>query len=102
MGESMSFIYRIKEFFRRIFSRNMVVHERLPLNNDSNNNNENSFFSELKKDAKDHSNKRQIIEEINRNPDLIYSLSYTRLVQLNELYEERISELENELKTMQG
>ena len=35
-----------------------------------------------------------ILDEIERNPELIDKLSYERLVKLNQLYDEKITELE--------
>ena len=36
----------------------------------------------------------EILDEIERNPELIDKLSYERLVKLNQLYDEKITELE--------
>ena len=38
--------------------------------------------------------KNEILDEIERNPELIDKLSYERLVKLNQLYDEKITELE--------
>ena len=51
----------------------------------------------LQKDSKKYFNKKSILNEINKNPDLINTLSYSRLVQLNEIYEEKINELEKRI-----
>ena len=37
---------------------------------------------------------KEILDEIERNPELIDKLSYERLVKLNQLYDEKITELE--------
>ena len=57
-----------------------------------------TFQDKLKTDTNKYSNISSIIDDIDKSPDLIYTLSYSRLVQLNHLYEERIKELELELK----
>lgn len=62
---------------------------------------ENVFLNTLQKDNKDYFNKKTILEQIDQNPELIYSLSYSRLVQLNGIYEERISELERKISQAQ-
>ena len=56
-----------------------------------------SFMDTLQKDSKKYFNKKSILNEINKNPDLINTLSYSRLVQLNEIYEEKINELEKRI-----
>lgn len=50
----------------------------------------NNFMESLQKDTQNHLYKN----EIERNPELIDKLSYERLVKLNQLYDEKITELE--------
>ena len=54
---------------------------------------EKDFVALLKKNTNDYNNKNIIIEEIRKKPQIIDTLSYERLVQLNNLYQERIQEL---------
>ena len=61
---------------------------------------ENTFMDSIKKDSKEYLNKKSILDEINKNPDLIDTLSYSRFVQLNSLYEERISELKTKISQL--
>lgn len=58
---------------------------------------DNSFKS-LQKDTKDYQNKKELLDMISKNPSLIDSLSYERLVQLNAIYDEKIAELKLELE----
>ena len=60
-------------------------------------NEKNIFKDSLQRKSKENLNKKRILDEINKNPNLINTLSYSRLVQLNNLYEERISELERKI-----
>ena len=56
-------------------------------------NKENTFIDLLQKENKDYINKQKILDMIDKNPDLINTLSYERLLQLNRIYEEKINEL---------
>ena len=58
----------------------------------------NNFIDSLQKDTKNHLYKEEIIDEITKNPSIIDSLSYKRLVQLNQLCSEKINELELKIK----
>ena len=42
------------------------------------------------------------LQEVEKNPSLIDNLSYKRLKQLNQIYEERINELELKLKMLKN
>jgi len=86
-------------FIKKIFSsKKMLSLEDINKKEDVNMDLTDNFFETLKKDTKHYFDKNNILDDINKNPNLIYSLSYTRLVQLNKLYEERISQLEMQLK----
>ena len=61
---------------------------------------DNNFIDSLKNDNKKYFNKKSILEEINKNPNLIDTLSYSRLVQLNSLYEEKINELKTKINQL--
>ena len=92
----MKTLDKIKSFFRRFFSNQKKLPEAKCEMKDIKD--EEDFMETLQKDAKNYANKNKILEEINNNPNLIYSLSYPRLLQLNQLYEEKISELEKKIK----
>lgn len=61
-----------------------------------------NYIDSLQKNTKNNLYKKEILEEIDKNPNLINSLSYTRLKQLNQIYEERINELEIKLKMLKN
>lgn len=82
----------IFNYFKRIFKKQKKLNSGF-YEKDTLIKKENSFMTLLKKDSKDYINKKNILDEINKHPDLIDTLSYSRLVQLNSLYEERINEL---------
>ena len=58
---------------------------------------ENSFQS-LLKDTKDYQNKKELLDMISKNPSIIDTLSYERLVQLNAIYDEKIAELKLQIE----
>ncbi len=97
----MNFINNIKIILGRIFCKTKKLPEeqvKIELNNDKVK--KIDFHKELKENTDKYFNKMEILEEIEKKPELIYTLPYQRLVQLNELYEERINELELKLKSM--
>ena len=61
-----------------------------------------NFIDSLQKNTQNHFYKNEILKEIDKNPNLIDTLSYSRLVQLNQLYSEKIAELENKLKIIEN
>ena len=91
----MNILEKLKLIIRNFFSQE----KRLKISTRENETKadivKNNRFNELlKEDTKNHFNKNEIIDELEKNPNLIYKLSYTRLVQLNQLYDEKIKELE--------
>ena len=79
-GEDMKIIDKIIDFVKSIF-----IHPELLVEGQETKVSEqkiNNFMESLQKD------------EIERNPELIDKLSYERLVKLNQLYDEKITELE--------
>ena len=95
----MKIFENIINYFKRIFVKqkklNSGILEKVTLNKK-----ENTFMDSIKKDSKGHFNKKSILDEINKNPDLIDTLSYSRLVQLNCLYEESINELKTRISQL--
>ena len=95
----MNILEKLKLIIRNFFSQE----KRLKISTRENETKadivKNNRFNELlKEDTKNHFNKNEIIDELEKNPNLIYKLSYTRLVQLNQLYYEKIKELEKRLE----
>ena len=92
----MSIFYKLKNFILSIFNSTKRLNEGIE--NESNIKRIDNFADSLQKDVQKKIQKKDILNEIDNNPDLIDTLPYTRLVQLNRLYEERIKELENIIK----
>ena len=87
-GEDMKIIDKIIDFVKSIF-----IHPELLVEGQETKVSEqkiNNFMESLQKDTQNHLYK----DEIERNPELIDKLSYERLVKLNQLYDEKITELE--------
>lgn len=61
-----------------------------------------NYIDSLQNSTKNDLQKKEILEKIDKNPNLIDSLSYNRLKQLNQIYEERINELELKLKMLKS
>ena len=89
----MKIFENIINYIKKIFSGKKRLNSG-KIKQDVSNNKENSFMDILQKDSREYINKKNILDEINKNPDLIDTLPYSRLVQLNRMYEERIKELE--------
>lgn len=92
----MIILDRFINFLKSFFTRPKTLSEGQNIK--SNKQKIDNFIDSLQKDTQNHLYKKEILDEIDKNPNLIDSLSYTRLVQLNQLYEERIKKLEAKLK----
>lgn len=91
-GEDMKIIDKIIDFVKSIF-----IHPELLVEGQETKVSEqkiNNFMESLQKDTQNYLYKNEILDEIERNPELIDKLSYERLVKLNQLYDEKITELE--------
>lgn len=88
----MKILKKIIDFIKNVFSNQKKLTKGKTENNE-NINKKNDFIELLQKDQKEYTDKNKILEEINKNPEIINKLSYTRLVQLNSIYEEKIKEL---------
>lgn len=93
----MKILENIMNYLKKIFSKQKKLNSG-EIKQDVLTKQENTFVALFQKDSKDYINKKSILDEINKNPNLIYSLPYSRLVQLNRLYEERINELERRIE----
>ena len=79
-GEDMKIIDKIIDFVKSIF-----IHPELLVEGQE---------TKVSEQKINHLYKNEILDEIERNPELIDKLSYERLVKLNQLYDEKITELE--------
>ncbi len=91
----MFIIEFIKNLIHSTFNKTKKLSSGIEINTKKNINN--NFINNLQKGIKDDYNKNEILNKINKNPIIIDSLSYERLVQLNKLYEEKIKEYEKKL-----
>ena len=83
-------------FFIKLFKRKdeiVYIAEKSVVNTEKEKNN---FKLELQQEVETNNKKEDIINQIESNPDLIYQLSDERLIQLIELYDEKILKLDNE------
>lgn len=88
----MKIFENIINYFKRIFVKQKKLNSGSFEENELIKN-ENPFMYSIKKDFNENTNKQNILDEINKNPALIDTLPYQRLVQLNSLYEEKINDL---------
>ena len=96
----MKVIENIINYFKSKFSKQKKLTSGEFNKEIKDDNNENSYMDLLRKESKQYFNKISILDEINKNPELIDTLPYTRLVQLNEIYSERINELERKISQL--
>lgn len=94
----MKIINILRNFIYRLFNKTKSLPEgQFETVSPTPTNSYNSFIDSLQAPIKNYSLQTQILNEIDKNPNLIYKLSYQRLVQLNQIYETRIKELEKRL-----
>ena len=101
MSNLTNIFYKIKKLFKNFYKKNtnLTLPETKTVKE---NKHPESLTSSLQRDFKEYSTKSNIIELINKHPHLLYELSTQRLQQLNQIYDEKISEMTikiNELKT---
>lgn len=101
MKKKEGFFSKIKKFWKSLFSKktsndNFIeetkeehVKETVP-----------SFKQTIQEDVNNIENKTNIIEEIEKNPDLIYSLSKEKLKELIKLYDEEIAKVDKEIQEL--
>ncbi len=96
----MNILKEIQSFFGRIFSKTKRLEAgNKEIDNNEKRNSKKKFMNTLKEDTKKQASKEQILEAVEKNPELLYTLSYKRLTQLNEIYEEKIKELKEKIKS---
>ena len=96
----MNIFYKLKKFIMSILKPQKQLaegekHEDTAVKVDN-------YIDSLQKNTQNNLYKKEILEEIDKNPHLIDTLSYKRLKQLNQIYEERINELELMLKMLKN
>lgn len=103
-----SIIFRIKNFFRKLFNKEDSNYSI----NDSDSENKNIYDDKMEGNFGDNlkvevSNeyvkeitKNDFIDEIEKNPDLLYNLSIDRLKKLEKYYDELIEKDKEELKNI--
>ena len=96
----MNIFYKLKKFIMSIFKPQKQLTEGEKQENvivkvDN-------YIDSIQNSTKNDLYKKEILEEIDKNPSLIDTLSYKRLKQLNQIYEEKINELELKLKMLKN
>jgi len=95
-----SFFTKIKRFFANIFRKNNKVLEQNEIKKEQKtelNKTENKF-QDMKKLSKKAELKKEILDMIEKQPDLIESLSIEKLKELNCMYDAIIEENERKIK----
>lgn len=95
----MNIFENIVNYFKRFFSKQKTLPSG-EIEQDALPRKENTFINSLQKESKDYINKQSILDAIDKNPELIDTLSYERLVQLNIIYEEKINELKRKISEL--
>ncbi len=96
----MNIFYKLKRFIMSILNHQKKLTEGEEQENTTVK--VDNYIDSLQNSTKNDLQKREILEEIDKNPHLIDTLSYKRLKQLNQIYEERINELELKLKMLKN
>ena len=99
-----SFFSKLKAFLQKIFKKNRKL--ELPQENHILENNriekqskeKHQFENSLQKEIRDYNNKESIIEIVEKNPEIMQTLPLERLVQLDQMYDEKIIKAKNELE----
>lgn len=96
----MNIFYKLKKFIMLIFKHQKQLTEGEK--NEDTSVKVDNYIDFLQKNTQNHLYKKEILKEVDKNPSLIDTLSYKRLKQLNQIYEERINELELKLKMLKN
>ena len=96
----MNMFYKLKKFIMSIFKPQKKLTEGEKQENTTVK--VNNYIDSLQNSTKNDLQKNEILKEVDKNPNLIDILSYKRLKQLNQIYEERINELELKLKMLKN
>ena len=90
---------KLKEFIIKIFKKDKVLElqESAFVETNKKVELEDGLDKVLKKEMQDYENKSSIIETVNTNPDVLENLTTERLIQLNQMYDEKIAEARREL-----
>lgn len=93
---------KLKEFIIKIFKKDKVLElqESAFVETNKKVELEDGLDKVLKKEMQDYENKSSIIETVNTNPDVLENLTTERLIQLNQMYDEKIAEARRELEEL--
>ena len=105
-----SFIMKIKNFFKKIFGKNEEVHSTTKNNIAEteiikNSASQKNFFEDLKVDSADIDNvinKKNFLEEIDRNVEALKLLSVDRLRKLEKYYDGLIKKNDEKIKKLKA
>jgi len=100
------FFEKIKNFFLDIFSMkkveiNKVEENNLEKNNEIKEREQINYFEEMKEVSKKEHIKQDIVSIIDKNPELIKTLSLLQLKELNKIYKKIIEEIEKNIKKLE-
>ena len=96
----MNIFYKLKKFIMSILKPQKQLTEGKKQENTTVK--VDNYIDSLHNNTKNDLQKKEILKEVEKNPSLIDNLSYKRLKQLNQIYEERINELELKLKMLKN
>ena len=105
MKKGEGFFTKIKNFFRSLFSKKTETLEKTEDKNIENveKNDEEikpSFKETIQEDVQEVENRTSIIDEIEKNPDIIHTLSNEKLKELIKLYDEEIAKVDKEIQEL--
>lgn len=97
--KSNNIFYKIKLFFIKLFKKDYeeilsIEAPKIQTNNE--------FRENLEKQVKLQNNKNDIIDKIDKTPELILTLPPERLKQLSELYDEQLLEVELKIRKLKS
>ena len=91
---------KIKKYFKSLFSKNDNESNKMTTKNEptqKNNNVNKVFIKELKNDAQDSIDKYNMYKIAMDNPDIINDWDFNKLNELNQICDEKISQLKNQI-----
>lgn len=104
MKEDNSFLKKIKNFFRELFYRkpvenslDNVIVEQTPIKKENNTAFKESVKVEVKNDYSTEMKREKFLDDLERNPKLLYELPIEKLEKLEDYYNESIKKQEAKL-----
>lgn len=94
-----SFFTKIRKFFKSLFSKNYNESNKITIENESIQNNkvDKIFVKELKNGAQDNMDKYNMYKLAIDNPDIINDWDFNKLNELDQICDEKISQLKNQI-----